>query len=180
MSIFRLKSVFPVAAALVLLAGFSSCSSAPEVKQEEYAKLKDARMYEYEFPVVWKAIEDTLRGYVVTSRDPNKVGIVEMKKIRQRTIDTDWVYSRSTEKYLEYKVNDSPRKIYLQTRTRYHLIARTVLGGVEVTVDPQQEIEKLREDGSSEGFVAADNPDRSLANAMLDKINQSLLAAPNI
>jgi hypothetical protein len=174
-----MRIIFFTAAAL-FLGTFSSCSSAPEVKQEEYAKLKDARMFEYEFPIVWHAIEDALHGYVVTNRDPNKVGIVEMKKIRQRTIDTDWVYSRSTEKYIEYKVNDSPRKIFLQTRTRYHLMARTVLGGVEVSVDPQQEIEKLKEDGSSEGFVTADSPDRSLANVMLDKINQAILAAPNI
>jgi hypothetical protein len=166
--------------ALLFLAGFSSCSSAPEVKQEDYAKLKDARMFEYEFPVVWRAIEDALHGYVVTNRDPNKVDIVEMKKIRQRTIDTDWVYSRSTEKYIEYKVNDSPRKIYLQTRIRYHLTARTVLGGVEVAVDPQEEIEKLKDDGSSQGFVTPDNPDRALASTMLDKINQAIMAAPNI
>lgn len=169
-----------VLAATLVLGSFTGCSSAPQVKQEDYAKLKDARMFEYEFPVVWHAIEDALHGYVVTNRDPNKVGIVEMKKIRQRTIDTDWVYSRSTEKYIEYKVNDSPRKIYLQTRTRYHLLAKTVLGGVEVDVDPQEEIERLKDDGSSQGFSAADNPDRSLANTMLDKINQAILAAPNI
>jgi hypothetical protein len=175
----KLNSIILIIAA-ISVSTFSSCSSAPEVKQEDYAKLKDARMFEYEFPVVWHAIEDALHGYVVTNRDPNKVGIVEMKKIRQRTIDTDWVYSRSTEKYIEYKVNDSPRKIYLQTRTRYHLTARTVLGGVEVAVDPQEEIEKLKEDGSSQGFVSADAPDRTLASTMLDKINQAILAAPNI
>jgi outer membrane lipoprotein-sorting protein len=164
----------------MVLASFSGCASGPEVKQQDYAKLKDSRMFEYEFPVVWHAIEDALHDYVVTNRDPNKVGIVEMKKIRQRTIDTDWVYSRSTEKYIEYKVNDSPRKIYLQTRTRYHLLAKTVLGGVEVDVDPQEEIEKLKDDGSSQGFVVADSPDRSLGSTMLEKINQAILAAPNI
>jgi hypothetical protein len=176
---FKFNAVLIVASVLTL-GTFSSCSSGPEVRQQDYAKLRDSRMFEYEFPVVWHAIEDALHDYVVTNRDPNKVGIVEMKKIRQRSIDTDWVYSRSTEKYIEYKVNDEPRKIYLQTRTRYHLLAKTVLGGVEVDVEPQEEIEKLKDDGSSQGFVSADNPDRSLASTMLDKINQAILAAPNI
>jgi hypothetical protein len=176
---FRSNTILLVVSAL-FLGGFSSCSSSPQVKQEDYARLKDSRTFEYEFPVVWRAIEDVLHEYVVTNRDPNKVGIVEMKKIRSRSIDTDWVYSRSTEKYVEYKVNDSPRKIYLQTRIRFHLTARTVLGGVDVTVDPQEEIEKLKDDGSSQGFVSAESPDRTLAGSMLDKINQAILAAPNI
>jgi hypothetical protein len=166
--------------ASVSMLGLSACSSGPDVRQEDYARLKDSRTFEYEFPTVWHAIEDTFRSYVVTNRDPNKVGINEMKKIRGRSLDTDWVYSRSTEKYIEFKINDSPRKIYLQTRIRYHLIARTVLGGVDVTVDPQQEIERLKDDGSSNGFVPIDEPDRTLASAILDKIGQAILAAPNI
>lgn len=164
----------------VSLLGLSACSSGPEVRQQDYARLKDDRTFEYDFPVVWRAIEETFRSYVVTDRDPNKVGINEMKKIRGRSLDTDWVYTRSTEKYIEFKINDSPRRIYLQTRIRYHLIARTVLGGVDVTVDPQQEIERLKDDGSPDGFVPTDEPDRTLAGTILDKIGQAILAAPNI
>jgi hypothetical protein len=90
------------------------------------------------------------------------------------------VYSRSTEKYVEYKVNDSPRKIYLQTRTRYHIDAKTVIGGVDVTVEPREEIERLKSDGASAGFDRVEEVDRSMASGMLDKIGQAILAAPNI
>jgi hypothetical protein len=164
----------------MIMAGLLSlvaCSSGPEVKQQNYAKLSDHRDFEYDFPTVWKGIESTLRNYVITDRDPSKVDAVEMKKLRERSLDTDWVYSRSSEKYHEYTINGTPRKIYLQTRSRYHIVAKTILGGVQVTIDPREEIERLNDDGSPAGYERADEPDRELASAMLDKINQSILSA---
>jgi outer membrane lipoprotein-sorting protein len=165
---------------LVLFASFSlfSCASGPDVKQQAYAKLKDSRTFETDFPAVWHAIEDTLRNYKVVERDPNKVDANEMRRIKHRTLETDWVYTRSTDKYVEYKVNDLPRKTYLQTRLKYKIDAQSVLGGVKVTVNTNEEIEKLKDDGSPNGWDEVDNKDTSRANDMLDKFNTAILAAP--
>src|SRR5690349_2685110 len=98
---------------------FSGCASTPEVKTQAYAKLNNQRTYEYEFPVVWKGIEESLSKFKITDRDPSEATPLEMRKLTRRTLDTDWIYGQSRDKYQEYKVNGSPRKIYLQTRFKY-------------------------------------------------------------
>ena len=115
---------------LFALCGFGlACSSSPAVKEQQYAKLKDSRTFEYEFPVVWRAIEGSFKNYKVTDREPKEVSELELRKLTRRKIETDWVYGESRDKYLEYKINDSPRKKYLQTRLRFTVVASSVMGG---------------------------------------------------
>lgn len=168
---------FAALGALVLAAsGTIGCSSTREVKTQAYAVLKSHRTYEYEFPVVWKGIEKAVSGLKVTDRDPEEVDPVEMRKLDRRTLETDWVYGQSRDKYVEYKVNDSPRKKYLQTRTRYKVDARSQIGGVDVAVILSEEIERLNEDGSPAGYEGAE-ADSSRASEMLDKIQNAILSA---
>ena len=77
---------------MAALVGLSACSSGPQVKQQQYAQLQDHRDFEYDFPTVWKGIEAALEGFPITERNPNKVDHLEMKKIHERSIDTDWIY----------------------------------------------------------------------------------------
>ena len=168
------------AAMLALVAGvfFAGCSSGPQVKQQAYAKLNNQRTFEYEFPAVWKAIEDTLRNYRVTDRDPKDVDANEMRRLKHRTLDTDWIFTKSNDKFIEYKVNGLPRKVYLQTRLKYHVDAQSVIGGVTVTVKTEEEVEKLKEDGSPDGWEKADeDKDTARASDLLDRFNLAILSA---
>ena len=167
---------------LVLCAVFgltTGCSSAPPVKSQAYAKLNDQRMFEYDFPVVWKGIESALKNYKIVSRDPSNddVGPLELQKLDKRTLETDWIYGQSRDKYQEYQVNGTPRKKYLQTRLKYRIVAKRVIGGTDVKVNTEEEIEKLKNDGSSAGFDSVDEPDASRAHELLDKINLAILSA---
>ncbi len=160
---------------------FSACSSGPPVKQEAFAKLKNQRTFEYEFPAVWKAIEEVLRNYRIVDRDPKEVDANEMRRLRHRTLETDWVYTKSNDKYVEFKVNDLPRKIYLQTRLRYKIDVQSVLGGVQVTVNTDEEVERLKDDGQPNGWDKSDDDkDSARASDLLDRINMGVLAAPPI
>jgi len=172
----RFSAIF---ASILVLSGLtlSACSSGPEVKQQAYAKLSNQRTFEYEFPTVWKGIEETVRNYHVTDRDPKDVDANEMRRIRHRSLETDWIFSKSNDKYVEYKVNDLPKKIYLQTRLKYKIDAQGVIGGVKVTVKTQEEVEKLKEDGSPDGWDSVDERDTSRASALLDRINMAILSA---
>ncbi|MBY0471147.1 hypothetical protein K2X30_08275 [bacterium] len=154
------------------------CSSTPPVKAQAYANLKDEKTFEYEFPMVWKGIEATLRNYKIAERDPEEVEPLEMQKIKKRTLQTDWIYGQSRDKYQEYKINGTPRKQYLQTRVKYEVIASRVMGGVNVKIITQEEIEKLNSDGSSDGYSKASSPDPSRAAEMIDKIGNSILSLP--
>ncbi len=100
------------------LLSLSACSSTSEVKQQQYATLKNERTFEHELPVVWKAIETTFKNHKVVERDPEEVGALEWKDLSERSLSTDWIYGQSKDKYQEYRVNDLPRKKYLQTRYR--------------------------------------------------------------
>lgn len=160
--------------------GLSSCSSKMDVKQQKYAKLKDSRVFENEMPDVWKAIEEVFRNYHVTDRDPNKVDGLELRKLKKRTLETDWSSTQSRDKYIEYKVNGFPRKQYLWTRMKFKIIAEAVLGGIQVTVKDVEEIQRLNQDGSDAGYETADAVDSSRTSEILDKIQAQILAAPPI
>lgn len=160
----------------LLVAGPLGCSSTRDVKQQSYAELKDEQTFEYEFPVVWKAIESVVKDYRVTDRDPEEVTALEMKKLTERSLKTDWIYARSNEKYVEYQVNGFPRKKYLQTRYQLEISAHSQMGGVTVHVQLQEELEHLNEDGTSAGYQTSDDPDRTLPNQFLKKIENAILS----
>jgi hypothetical protein len=163
--------------ALLLTSGFLGCTSAPKVQSEAYATLNNHRVFEFEFPVVWKGIESALRNYKITNRNPEEVGVLEMNKLTHRSLETDWLYVQSRDKYEQYEANGSPRKVYLQARVRYEVEARKVMGGVDVTVKTREEVERLKTDGTSAGYEGSDTPDPSRANEVLDRINGAILSA---
>lgn len=174
-SVLNLLGALAVGLSLMIVG--SSCSSGPPVKTEAYAKLKNQRTFEYEFPAVWKGIEEAFRKLKVTDRDPEEVSELEMRKLDHRKLETDWAYGRSNDKYQEYKVNGTPRKTFLQERYRVKLDAKKILGGVDVVIKVEEEVEKLKEDGSSAGYAAAD-ADPARASRLLDQIGASILSAP--
>ncbi|MGK5083219.1 hypothetical protein WDW37_07915 [Bdellovibrionota bacterium FG-1] len=157
---------------------WSGCATGgPPVRAQEYAKLSNHRAFEYEFPVVWKGIENALRNYKILERDPKEVDALELKKLTHRSLETEWFYAQSRDKYHEYTVNSSPRKVYLQTRIKYRVDTKRGLGATEVAVETQEEIEKLKEDGTPAGFAKTDSPDSSRANEILDRVGEALLKA---
>jgi hypothetical protein len=169
------KKMMGIAAFSMMVA---SCSHGPEVKQEAYGNLNNQRTFEYDFPTVWKGIEATFRNYKVVSRDPEDVGELAMRSLQDRKLETDWIYAESRDKYVNYEVNGTPRHKNLQTRVKYKIDAHSQIGGVTVKVQTIEEIERLKSDGSPDGYsgVSDDDVDASRAAEILNKINNSILA----
>ncbi len=166
-------------AAFVLLSfTLAGCSSAPEIKQQSFAKLSNERTFENDFVMVWKGIEDAVRNYKVLERDPKSVDPLELGKLTERSLKTDWIYGRSNDKYQEYKVNGLPRKVFLQNRMQYEIEAKTVMGGTHVEVEVKEELESLKKDGTSRGFSSVEATDPAKAAELLEKIQLSILSAP--
>jgi len=177
------KLIFPL---LYLFFAFTlltlnSCSSGPEIQQQKYAHLRTSLDFEYSFPAVWKAIETTLHEYRIASRDPSDVDPMELKKISERSLETEWVYTQSKDKYVEYKVNDFPRKKYLQMRVKFIVSAERKMPDVtKVSVQSEEQLERLKDDGSPNGYVDAEEPDTARINQILQRIRLTLLASnPN-
>lgn len=162
---------------LLLCLSALACASGRTVKTQAYARLSATRTYETDFATVWKGIGTVLREFKVVEKDPEEASPTELRKMTAGKVETDWVYSQSRDKYVEYKVNSSPRKQYLQMRYRYRIALKTRIGGTDVTVLMDEEIEKLKEDGTPAGYSGVDRPDSSRANELLEKIQQSILAA---
>lgn len=158
------------------IGGFAACSSARPIRTQAYARLSDHKVFEYEFPVVWKAIEAATRGFKIVERQPDEVDPVELRKLTRRKLVTDWVYSQSREKYVEYSVNDSPRKQYLQTRVKYTITAQSQIGGTQVEVRLDEEVERLKADGTPEGYESMPS-ETSRAQEMVEKVGNSILSA---
>lgn len=162
--------------ALALLLTLSAaCSTAPAVKSQAYAQLQNHRTFEYEFPRVWKGIEEAFKNYRILRRDPDSITNSELKKLKNRILETDWVYSQSREKYVEFKVNGFPQKKYLQTRVQFRVTAQKVLGGIEVYILTTEEVEKLKADGNPTHYEPSAAPDTSRAHEILEKIENSIL-----
>jgi hypothetical protein len=164
-------------AALAVIFVLSACASSPDVKKEQYAKLSNTRTLQYDFPTVWKGIEEAFRGYKILERDPNKVDDLEMKHIRKRTLETDWIYSQSRDKYQETKVNGVPQRVPLQVRLKYKVTATSRMAGTDVTVNSTEEIEKLDNYGTSEGYHSVEAVDTAREADMVEKINMAVLSA---
>lgn len=152
---------------LALGFALSACSSGPEIKQQQYARLSNTKEFEAEYEVVWKAIAGATEEYKIEKKDSEKGELL-----------TDWVYTTSNEKYFEYQVNGFPRKHYLQTRYRVSIKATKQLGSVKVTVEPIEEVEQLKSDGSFDKWKTSDEPDSSRAADMIQKIELKILARP--
>lgn len=139
-----------------------ACSSS--YKTQNYARLSSAKDFEEEFATVWKAALEAASEFKIEKKDQDD-GILR----------TDWIYSTSNEKYVEYKVNGFPRKKFLQTRYKYLIKLQPELGKVKVTVDPEEEIEKLNSDGSFDGWRGVGEADSMRANEMLRNIELKIL-----
>ena len=155
------------------------CSSFPEVRTLAYAKLKTEEVFEYDFPVVWNAIEASIRSYSVLERTPAEISPVELKQLNQRTLKTDWIYSQSRNKYQEYVINGIPKKTYLQSRHRFTILAHKTLGGVRVSIRLDEEVQKLKYDGTTSDYSPAGEVDTSRSSELLNKIKFSLLSISN-
>jgi len=163
-----------------LIAGLlvSGCASSPTVQSQKYAKLSTQQTLEDPMEKVYPAVEEALRNIHVAERNPDeKPNAVEMQKLTEATWETDWVYSQSQNKYIEYKVNGFPRKKYLQLRVKYHVVAKTEIGGTHVEVKAQEEVERLAKDGTPDGWDSAGEPDTALGRRMLDQVAKNILAA---
>jgi hypothetical protein len=155
------------------LVGFGCATSAP-VKTQAYAELKTHRTFEYELPLVWKGIEASLKNHKITDRDPEEVDETGWPKLKERSLETDWIYSESRDKYVEYSINGSPRRKLLQIRYRYRILARKVMGGTEVQVRPQEEVEKVDPStGSPKGYEEM-SPDTARSAELLDRIQNGI------
>ncbi len=141
------------------------CASAPPVKTQQYARLNNIKEYEAEFANVWVASLKALSDYELTEKDRDDGLIV-----------TDWVYTTSTEKYVDYTVNGFPRKKYLQIRVQYKVTVEPLLGRTRVRVLPQEEVEVLGPSGEFKKWATNDDFDSANAAKILDKISLNLLS----
>ena len=153
------------------------CSHGGQVKTMAYASMPDHRTYEFEFPIVWKAIENAVRGIKIDDRSPGEVSVQEMRKLAKRSLRTDWIFTQSNDKYREYQVNSFKQKRYLPSRVKYQISAEKVMGGTEVRVGTTEEIDPLKTDGTPDGYVQVE-ADPARSHDMLEKINAALLSAP--
>ena len=158
----------------------SGCTSAPEVKTQAYAQLRDHLTFEEDFPTVWKAIESSLRLARITAKDPAEATPLEMKKLNRRSLQTDWIFSKSKHKYVEFQVNGFPKKTYLQNRYKYQVLAERTWGGIQVRVISTEEVQRLTETGAPSDYERSGDPDSFLASDLIEKIKLELNSAPSI
>ncbi|MGE4231892.1 MAG: hypothetical protein AB7F43_01055 [Bacteriovoracia bacterium] len=144
-----------------------SCASAPGTyKSEIYAKLPNSRVFEEEYSVVWKGILKALEVY-------------KLEKVEEEDgiASTDWVYSTSNERFLEYRVNGLPRRKYLQSRYKYTVTAEKQMAGVKVIVNTEEESEYLKPDGSFDLWKAVET-ETNKSNELLRNIELKILSRP--
>lgn len=152
------------------------CSSSPEVQRQDYATLPTEWTFEQDLKTVWRGIEKALSNQRIAERDPGEVAHNEWSSLRERTIQTGWIYGRSNEKFITYQVNGFPKKKYLQVRYRYYVKANTEIGGTHVSIEQEEEVQRLDDEGKPDGYETSDEPDASRGNRLLKNIELALLS----
>jgi uncharacterized lipoprotein len=148
--------------ALVVLLS-SGCASS--YKKQAYSKQRMQKDFEEEYNLVWKASLKALEEYKLTE-----------KEIDSGKIETDWIYSTSNDKYVEYKVNGFPRKKYLRVRYKLVLSIEKLTEKVSIAVDSKEEIEELKSDGSFDSWDSVSDIDTARASALLKDIELKILS----
>ena len=149
--------------AVLSAVSISACSSGPKIKQQKFARLQNSKDFENEYAVVWKAIVAATEDYKIVDKNEES-----------GQLTTDWVYTTSNEKYYEYTVNGLPRKHYLQTRSKFQIIAQRKLGSVNVSVSPVEQVEKVKSDGTFDDWIDADRIDSARANEIPSKMELAI------
>ena len=147
------------------------------MRQQEYATLPSQKTFETDYQTLWRGIEAALGNHRVTKRDPESVIPKDWEKLKERTLETDWIYSQSRDKYQEYSIGGVPKRQLLQMRYQINLITRRRLGGIDVFVVMNEELQAISNDGTPLGYSSVP-ADSSRANEFLDKIQQSILSLP--
>jgi len=175
-----MKSILSVSSVLLFLLahGMNGCSTTTKpVHAQRYAKLKNQRDYEYEFYRVWNGIEAALKNHAIVERDPDEVNEAELRQLKERTLETDWIYGRSEDKFVNYRVNDLPKKKYLNTRYKFNITAKSQIGATNVSIETTEEIENLDEDGNPAGWESSQAIDSRKAHQLLDQIKLAILSS---
>lgn len=163
-----MKQVLPLLSLFALIVLQIRCSSAPGTyKTQAYAKLATSKTFEEGYSVVWQAVKTAMNQYKILQASAENGLLV-----------TDWIYSTSKTRYLEYRVNGFPRKKFLQTRFKFDIVARRQMGGVYVEVKTTEENETLKPDGSFDRWRKADEVDTSRAHQILKSIERKILSRP--
>lgn len=163
-----MKKTVRVGALSLLLAALMLPACSSSYKTQGYARTSNSKEFEEEYPVVWKAVKEALGDYKVESEDEE-----------DGEIQTDWIYSTSNDKYLEYTVNGFPRKKYLQNRYKLKLEVKKQYGSVKVNVLPKEEIEVLKGDGTPDGWKSVSEPESVRADELLKSIEMKILSRHN-
>jgi len=173
----KIKSVVLSLLALLLVSpiGLVGCATSAPYKTQEYAAQRTDRVFEHEMKVVYKAIEKAFEKQKFKSRSPKKVTPTELSQLKEATWETDWVYSQSRDKYVEYEVNSVPKRKPLQVRLKQKVTAKASIAGVQVFVETEEELERIKADGSPNGYEEVE-PDTSRAAEVLDRIQLSILS----
>lgn len=145
-----------------------ACSSV-DYKKQGYAKLSNTKDFEEDYKLVWKGMFEAAKEYRVT--DSNQ---------EDGEIETDWIYTTSNDKYVEYESNGFPRKHFLQTRYRFKLKAEKMLRKVKVTAKITEEVENIKSDGSFDSWKEISDVDTARENEMIKNIEMKILSRPNI
>lgn len=145
-----------------------ACSSQKTATYREAPVPKFSNSRDFvEAPEVLFPLATKILSQRVSESDPaTETGI----KKDGNTVQTGWVYSKSSDKYLEYSFNGVPRRKELGVRRKLaYTIAPTVAGSI-VTVSADEEIEDLdKKTGNRKGWKKVD-ADRAVFQRMLSDL----------
>lgn len=164
-----MKKIFVFAAI-----AFLSCSSTPKGTYKEQATPKFASSRELsEKPEVALRAAKAVLEELTRASDPPAA-----KKVHDEgdTLRTGWVYGTSRDKYVEYKHNGAPRRKTLAVRRQYAYTVTPSLGGSQVTVSIDEEIEDVDlNTGENKGWSNA-APDQAAYDQLIRKLRERILA----
>lgn len=151
----------------------AACSSTKGTYQEQAGpKFSNTKEFSQKPEVVLRAAKIVLEELTYASKPPAS------KKVHEDgdTLRTGWVYGTSRDKYVSYLHNGAPQRKNLAVRRQYGYTVTPSLGGSQVVVSIEEEIEEVDLDsGEHEGWQNA-TPDPAAYDLLIRKLREKIRA----
>lgn len=149
---------------LLFLSLIVACGTAPVEKEKKLPQFISGDFVEGSYDVVWKALETAMQDYPIVESDPS-----------EGYLETGWIGGRSKTHYAPYKGRyESPKRLPLSSRFRFFVDLEKKVGGVQINIESEEQIQLLDNEGKSTGRWKQIEPDTRHHKELIAAIREAL------
>ena len=149
---------------LLALSLIVACGTASIKKEKKLPQFISGDFVEGSYEAVWKALGTATQDYPVVESDPS-----------EGHLETGWLAGQSKTHYSPYQGRyQSPKRLPLSSRYRLFVDLEKKVGGIEVHIESEEQIQMLDNEGKPTGKWKQIEPDTRHHQELISAIREAL------